>query len=136
MHTHKSNIRMHFTPCVSFSGSRVGLVRDTDWCMYNCVCICMYVYVCVWAGMKVHMSMWGDKVLEVVLPVQAEYVVHTHGGGGSSGGGGGGGSSGGGGYQPVTLDSGATVHVPMFVRDGDRVILSTEDGGVYVGRGK
>ncbi len=39
-----------------------------------------------------------------------------------------------GGNKPATLETGATVQVPMFINVGDKLKVDTRDGGRYITR--
>jgi elongation factor P len=71
---------------------------------------------------------WNDKVITVALPIKMEFEV-TEAPPGIRG------DTATGGTKQVTLDTGATVNVPLFVQQGERIILNTETGD-YVERAK
>ncbi len=77
-------------------------------------------------GLSCQVSMWGDKVIEVTLPQQVEYVVVETPPNFK-------GNTAQGGQKPAVLDSGATVNVPMFIEVGEKIIVATDECK-YMGR--
>lgn len=79
------------------------------------------------AGLVCTVSTWNEKVIDVVLQKQAEYVVvetppSFKGNTASS-------TS----YKPATLDSGAVVNVPHFIEVGQTILVDTAEAK-YVGK--
>ena len=71
---------------------------------------------------------WNDDVITISLPIKMEFAVveappSIRG------------DTATGGTKQVTLDSGATINAPLFVNEGDRIIVNTETGE-YVERAK
>ena len=77
-------------------------------------------------GMEVNVVRWDDKVLEVELPnaVTLEVVETDPGVKGDTATGG---------TKPAKLESGATVMVPLFISQGERIRIDTRDDK-YLGR--
>lgn len=77
-------------------------------------------------GMEVNVVRWNDQVLEVELPnsVTLEVVETDPGVKGDTATGG---------TKPATLESGATVMVPLFISQGERIRIDTRDDK-YLGR--
>lgn len=77
-------------------------------------------------GMEVNVVRWGDQVLEVELPnsVVLEIVQTDPGVRGDTATGG---------TKPATLETGATVMVPLFISTGERIRVDTRDDS-YLGR--
>lgn len=77
-------------------------------------------------GEEYTLSIWEGRVVNITLPkkivfevIQAEKSVK--------------GDTVSGATKPVTLDNGAVVKVPLFIKKGDKVIINTQTGE-YVGR--
>ena len=71
--------------------------------------------------------LWGDKVIDVTMPVTVEYVVVDTPPNFK-------GNTAQGATKPATLDGGgAVVQVPMFIEIGEKIVVSTEDCK-YLGR--
>ncbi|MTJ10235.1 MULTISPECIES: elongation factor P [unclassified Anabaena] len=77
-------------------------------------------------GMEVNVIRWGEQVLEVELPnsVVLEIVQTDPGVKGDTATGG---------TKPATLETGATVMVPLFVSQGERIKIDTREDK-YLGR--
>jgi elongation factor P len=77
-------------------------------------------------GMEANVIRWGDQVLEVELPnsVVLEVVQTDPGVKGDTATGG---------TKPATLETGATVMVPLFISQGERIRIDTRDDK-YMGR--
>ncbi len=71
---------------------------------------------------------WNDAVINVALPIKMQFRVVESPPGIR-------GDTATGGTKQVTLDTGATVNVPLFVNQDDEIILNTETGD-YVERAK
>jgi elongation factor P len=71
-------------------------------------------------------SVWNNKVIDVTLPAQVEYIVVETPPNFK-------GNTAQGAQKPATLDSGAVVQVPMFIEVGEKIIVSTDDCK-YMGR--
>ncbi|GAU30001.1 hypothetical protein TSUD_160860 [Trifolium subterraneum] len=73
-------------------------------------------------GMDCNLLLWNGKVIDVDLPitvklkvVQADFGVK-------------GDTAQGGGSKSVTLDTGAVVNVPLFVSEGEEILVDTRSG--------
>lgn len=77
-------------------------------------------------GLSCQVSIWNDQVIDVSMPQQVEYVVVETPPNFK-------GNTAQGGQKPAVLDCGATVNVPMFIENGERILVSTEDCK-YLGR--
>jgi elongation factor P len=77
-------------------------------------------------GMEVDVIRWGERVLEVELPnsVVLEIVQTDPGVKGDTATGG---------TKPATLETGATIMVPLFITQGERIKIDTRDDK-YLGR--
>ncbi|BAY26574.1 elongation factor P [Calothrix sp. NIES-2100] len=77
-------------------------------------------------GMEVNVIRWGDQVLEVELPnsVVLEIVQTDPGVKGDTATGG---------TKPAILETGATIMVPLFIAQGERIKIDTRDDK-YLGR--
>ncbi|MBW4562240.1 MAG: elongation factor P [Mojavia pulchra JT2-VF2] len=77
-------------------------------------------------GMEVNVVRWGEQVLEVELPnsVVLEIVQTDPGVKGDTATGG---------TKPATVETGATVMVPLFIAQGERIRIDTRDDK-YLGR--
>lgn len=71
---------------------------------------------------------WNDKVINVALPIKMEFTV-TEAPPAIRG------DTATGGTKQVTLDTGTTINAPLFVSQGDRIVVNTETGE-YVERAK
>lgn len=71
---------------------------------------------------------WNDDVINVSLPIKMQFKVVEAPPGIR-------GDTATGGSKQVTIDSGATLNVPLFVNEGDQIIVNTETGE-YVERAK
>jgi elongation factor P len=77
-------------------------------------------------GTEMHIVFYEDKPVSVVFPIKMEFTVaHTEPGVK--------GDTAQGGSKPATLDSGATITVPLFVKIGDKIRVNTDEG-TYVER--
>eukprot|EP00270_Netrium_digitus_P016513 TRINITY_DN593_c0_g1_i2.p1 TRINITY_DN593_c0_g1~~TRINITY_DN593_c0_g1_i2.p1 ORF type:complete len:273 (-),score=76.99 TRINITY_DN593_c0_g1_i2:235-1020(-) len=79
-------------------------------------------------GMDCNVLTWRDKVIDIELPVtlRAKVVQTDPGVKGDT--------AGGGGSKPATIETGATVSVPLFVNEGDEILVDTRTG-TYMSRG-
>jgi elongation factor P len=71
---------------------------------------------------------WNDKVITITLPIKMQFTVVEAPPGIK-------GDTAQGGVKQVKLDTGATVNAPLFVNEGDQIIVNTETGE-YVERAK
>lgn len=71
---------------------------------------------------------WDDKVITITLPIKMEFTVVEAPPGIR-------GDTATGGTKQVKLDSGASLNVPLFVEEGEKIIVNTESGQ-YVERAK
>jgi elongation factor P len=71
---------------------------------------------------------WNDDIINISLPIKMEFTV-TEAPPGIKG------DTAQGGTKIVTIDSGATINAPLFINEGDRIIINTETGQ-YVERSK
>lgn len=71
---------------------------------------------------------WDDKIINISLPIKMEFTV-TEAPPGIRG------DTATGGTKQVTIDTGATVNVPLFINQNERIIINTETGD-YVERAK
>ncbi|XP_002963184.2 uncharacterized protein LOC9643394 [Selaginella moellendorffii] len=79
-------------------------------------------------GMDCTVVSWKNRILEVDLPIAVKYkVVQTDPGVK--------GNRESGGTKPATLDTGAVVNVPLFVDEGEEIIIDTRTGE-YMSRAK
>lgn len=64
---------------------------------------------------------WNDKIINVSLPIKMEFTVvqapPSLKGDTQSGG-----------NKQVTLDTGAVINVPLFINEGDKIVVNTETG--------
>ena len=72
-------------------------------------------------GMEVQVVRWGDEALAVELPIKVEYVV-TYTEPGFKG------DTQSGTLKPATLETGLEVNVPLFIKQGEIVRISTQTG--------
>lgn len=82
--------------------------------------LCLNVVSITPLGLSCAVSIWNNQVIDVQLPQQVEYVVvecppNFKG------------NTAQGATKPAVLDSGATVNVPMFIEQGERIIVTTAD---------
>ncbi|HEY4400197.1 MAG TPA: elongation factor P [Lactobacillaceae bacterium] len=80
-------------------------------------------------NMEVKLTTFQNEILDVELPQTVELVVaETQPGikGATATGSG----------KPATLETGATITVPDFIEEGEKIIVNTDDGGSYKGRAK
>ncbi|MGB7376492.1 MAG: elongation factor P, partial [Rivularia sp. (in: cyanobacteria)] len=77
-------------------------------------------------GMEVNVVRWNEEVLEVELP-NAVVLEVTETDPGVKG------DTATGGTKPATLESGATIMVPLFISQGERIRIDTRDDK-YLGR--
>lgn len=71
-------------------------------------------------GLSCQVSIFNEEVIDVTLPNTVEYTVvecppNFRGDSGTNV------------QKPATIDSGATVNVPMFIEPGEKILVSTED---------
>ncbi|MCC6405173.1 MAG: elongation factor P [Candidatus Yanofskybacteria bacterium] len=71
---------------------------------------------------------WDDKVINISLPIKMQFTV-TEAPPGIKG------DTATGGTKQVVLDTGATINAPLFVNEGDVIVVNTETGE-YVERAK
>lgn len=79
-------------------------------------------------GMEVQVIRWNDQALAVDLPIKVEYTV-TYTEPGYKG------DTQSNVQKPATLETNAEVHVPLFVKTGDRIVIDTRTGS-YIERAK
>jgi elongation factor P len=79
-------------------------------------------------GMDVQVVRWGDEALTVEVPIKVEYEI-TYTEPGFKG------NTQSGTLKPATTETGASVMVPLFVNQGDRIIIDTRTG-TYIERAK
>lgn len=77
-------------------------------------------------GLPCNVLLWNDQVIDVSLPPSVEYVVVDTPPNFK-------GNTAQGGQKPAILDCGATVQVPMFIENGEKIMVSTDDVK-YLGR--
>jgi elongation factor P len=78
-------------------------------------------------NMEVKLTTYQSEILDVELPQTVELVVtETQPGikGATATGSG----------KPATLETGATITVPDFIEEGEKIIVNTDNGGSYKGR--
>jgi len=78
-------------------------------------------------GGEVQVLFWGEQALAVELPAKLVFTVKETGPGEK-------GNTVSNMYKPATLDSGLEVKVPLFINQGEKVIIDTRNGD-YVSRG-
>jgi len=78
-------------------------------------------------GGEVQLLFWEEQALAVELPAKLTYIVKETGPGEK-------GNTVSNMYKPATLDSGLEVKVPLFINQGEKVIIDTRNGD-YVSRG-
>ena len=77
-------------------------------------------------GEEYSLAIWGGQVVNITLPKKIVFeVVHTEAAVR--------GDTVTGATKPATLDNGAVVKVPLFIKKGEKIIINTETGE-YVGR--
>ncbi len=79
-------------------------------------------------GMDVQVVRWGDEALAVELPIKVEYKI-TYTEPGFKG------NTQSGTLKPATTETGAELMVPLFINQGDRIIIDTRTG-TYIERAK
>lgn len=79
-------------------------------------------------GMDVQVVRWNDEALTVELPIKVEYAV-TYTEPGFKG------NTQSGTLKPATTETGATVMVPLFVNQGDSIVIDTRTGS-YIERSR
>ncbi|CAI5475063.1 unnamed protein product [Closterium sp. Yama58-4] len=78
-------------------------------------------------GMECNVLTWNDKVIDLELPITLKVkVVQTDPGIKGD-------TAGGGGTKPATIETGATVSVPLFIEEGEMITVDTRTGS-YMGR--
>ncbi|CAI5475692.1 unnamed protein product [Closterium sp. Yama58-4] len=78
-------------------------------------------------GMECNVLTWNDKVIDLELPITLKVkVVQTDPGVKGD-------TAGGGGTKPATIETGATVSVPLFIEEGEMITVDTRTGS-YMGR--
>jgi len=78
-------------------------------------------------GMEVQVLFWEDKPLVVELPPKISFTIKETGPGEK-------GNSVSNMYKPATLDNGLEVKVPLFINQGEKVVIDSRSG-TYVSRG-
>lgn len=71
-------------------------------------------------GLSCQVSIWNEQVIDVQLPLSVEYVVIDTPPNFK-------GNSAAGGTKPAVVEGGATVNVPMFIENGQAILVSTAD---------
>eukprot|EP00850_Spirogloea_muscicola_P025113 SM002213S07007 [mRNA] locus=s2213:120:1689:- [translate_table: standard] len=79
-------------------------------------------------GMECNVLQWNGKVIDVELPINVKLSVTQTDPGVK------GDTASGGGTKPATLETGATIMVPLFINQGDTVVIDTRAGS-YMSRG-
>ncbi len=79
-------------------------------------------------GMEVQVIRWNDQALAVELPIKVEYAV-TYTEPGFKG------DTQSNVMKPATIETGAEVQVPLFVKTSDRIVVDTRSG-TYIERAK
>lgn len=113
-HTYKEGEELVFMDMETYEESRLSVAQIGDRVKY------------LKEGMEVNVIRWGEQVLEVELPnsVVLEIVQTDPGIKGDTATGG---------TKPATLETGATVMVPLFVAQGERIKIDTREDK-YLGR--
>ncbi|GAX37428.1 elongation factor P [Nodularia sp. NIES-3585] len=113
-HTYKEGDELVFMDMETYEESRLTVEQIGDRVKY------------LKEGMEVNVIRWGEQVLEVELPnsVVLEIVQTDPGIKGDTATGG---------TKPATLETGATVMVPLFVAQGERIKIDTREDK-YLGR--
>ncbi|MBE9200834.1 MULTISPECIES: elongation factor P [unclassified Nodularia (in: cyanobacteria)] len=113
-HTYKEGEELVFMDMETYEESRLTVAQIGDRVKY------------LKEGMEVNVIRWGEQVLEVELPnsVVLEIVQTDPGIKGDTATGG---------TKPATLETGATVMVPLFVAQGERIKIDTREDK-YLGR--
>ncbi|MBE9188965.1 MULTISPECIES: elongation factor P [Gloeocapsopsis] len=113
-HTYKDGDEFVFMDMETYEESRLSANQIGDRVKY------------IKDGMEVNVVRWGDQVLEVELPnsVTLEIVQTDPGVRGDTATGG---------TKPATLETGATVMVPLFISQGERIRIDTRND-TYLGR--
>jgi elongation factor P len=113
-HTYKEGDEFVFMDMETYEESRLSAPQIGDRVKY------------LKEGMEVNVVRWGDQVLEVELPnsVVLEIVQTDPGIKGDTATGG---------TKPATLETGATIMVPLFVAQGERIKIDTREDK-YLGR--
>lgn len=113
-HTYKEGEEFVFMDMETYEESRLSSAQIGDRVKY------------LTEGMEVNVIRWGEQVLEVELPnsVVLEIVQTDPGIKGDTATGG---------TKPATLETGATVMVPLFVAQGERIKIDTREDK-YLGR--
>lgn len=113
-HTYKEGDELVFMDMETYEEGRLTVAQIGDRVKY------------LKEGMEVNVIRWGDQVLEVELPnsVVLEIVQTDPGIKGDTATGG---------TKPATLETGATVMVPLFVAQGERIKIDTREDK-YLGR--
>ncbi|WP_414530010.1 elongation factor P [Nodularia chucula] len=113
-HTYKEGEEFVFMDMETYEESRLSSAQIGDRVKY------------LKEGMEVNVIRWGEQVLEVELPnsVVLEIVQTDPGIKGDTATGG---------TKPATLETGATVMVPLFVAQGERIKIDTREDK-YLGR--
>ncbi|WP_414548349.1 elongation factor P [Anabaena sp. CCY 0017] len=113
-HTYKEGEELVFMDMETYEENRLSVAQIGDRVKY------------LKEGMEVNVIRWGEQVLEVELPnsVVLEIVQTDPGIKGDTATGG---------TKPATLETGATVMVPLFVAQGERIKIDTREDK-YLGR--
>lgn len=77
-------------------------------------------------GMEVGIVSWNGKVISVEMPNTVELVVTETDPGVK-------GNTAQGGSKPATLESGAVIQVPLFIKEGEKIRVDTRNDS-YLGR--
>jgi len=77
-------------------------------------------------GLPCNVLLWNEQVIDVSLPPSVEYVVVDTPPNFK-------GNTAQGAQKPAVLDCGATVQVPMFIENGEKIMVSTDEVK-YLGR--
>jgi elongation factor P len=113
-HTYKEGDQFVFMDMETYEESRLSASQIGDRVKY------------LKDGMEVNVIRWGEQVLEVELPNSvALEVIQTDPGVR--------GDTATGGTKPATVETGATVMVPLFISTGERIRVDTRDDK-YLGR--
>jgi len=79
-------------------------------------------------GLEVAVMLWQGRAINIEMPIKVEFKIVSTPPGIR-------GDTVSGGTKPATLDSGATINVPLFINEGEIIRVNTEEGN-YVERVK
>ncbi|MBD2346353.1 elongation factor P [Anabaena subtropica] len=113
-HTYKEGDEFVFMDMETYEEGRLSAVQIGDRVKY------------LKEGMEVNVIRWGEQVLEVELPNSVVLEVTQTDPGVK-------GDTATGGTKPATVETGATVMVPLFISQGERIKIDTRDDK-YIGR--